>query len=273
MIAGAPARISKASAGVLSPMSVLAYKSAMPRITSAFAVARAVRISHSPCQRPSFSAAWPSAMVESSVPLPPDERAGRMSRVRTPEEVNQSAADRELMHRMVGGDDGAFASFYRRFAPGLFSMIYQILQDQKESEDVLQEAFVQMWKKASTYDSTRSSLFTWAVMISRNKAIDRIRARQRRSRTVEAAAVETAATGPKFADQADELLGQGEERVRVRSALSRLPEAQRDAIELAFFRGLTQAEISTQLDTPLGTIKARIRRGLLALRDVLEPAT
>lgn len=110
-------------------------------------------------------------------------------------------------------------------------------------------------------------------MISRNNAIDRIRARQRRSRTVEAVAVETEATGPKYAEQADELLGHGEERTRIQKALSHLPDAQRDAINLAFFRGLTQAEISAKLGAPLGTVKARIHRGLLALRDVLQPIT
>ena len=139
------------------------------------------------------------------------------------------------MRRLVGGDEAAFASFYRRFAPGLFSMIYQILQDQKESEDVLQEAFVQMWKKAATYDSGRSGLFTWAVMISRNKAIDRLRSRQRRSRTVEAAAAELEAVPPQSGEQADDLLDQSEERNRVRAALSQLPGSQREAIDLAFF--------------------------------------
>lgn len=175
------------------------------------------------------------------------------------------------MRHLQGGDEAAFDNFYQRFAPGLFSMIYHILQDQKEAEDVLQEAFVQMWKKSSTYDPSRSALFTWAVMISRNKAIDRLRSRQRRSRTAEAAAVELEAAPPVGSKQADELLGQGEERARVRSALTQLPDAQREAIDLAFFSGLTQVEISDKLGTPLGTIKARIRRGLLALRSFLEP--
>lgn len=176
------------------------------------------------------------------------------------------------MRRLQGGDDAAFASFYRRFAPGLFSMIYQILQDQKEAEDVLQEAFVQMWKKAGTYDSARSGLFTWATMISRNKAIDRLRSRQRRHRAVEAAAAEFAAVPPEGAEQADEALGKSEERERVRTALTQLPDQQRQAIHLAFFGGMTQAEIADKLGAPLGTVKARIRRGLLALRAVMEPA-
>ncbi len=198
--------------------------------------------------------------------------ARRPRKFRSQEESNQGNADNELMRRLVEGDEAAFSSFYRRFAPGLFSMIYQILQDQKESEDVMQEAFVQMWKKASSYDPNRSGLFTWAVMISRNKAIDRLRSRQRRSRTVEAAAAELEAVPPQPGEQADDLLDQREERNRVRAALSQLPGSQREAIDLAFFGGMTQMEISSKLGAPLGTVKARIRRGLLALRDVLEPA-
>ncbi len=210
-------------------------------------------------------------MQESSSPLPAER--GGTRKLRTEEEINQANADAELMRRLVGGDENAFASFYRRFSPGLFSMIYQILQDQKESEDILQEAFVQMWKKAATYDATRSGLFTWAVMISRNKAIDRLRSGQRRSRTVEAAATEMSIVPPESGQQADDLLNQSEERGRVRAALSKLPEAQREAINLAFFSGMTQLEISDRLKAPLGTVKARIRRGLLALREVLEPAS
>lgn len=187
--------------------------------------------------------------------------------------MNQANADNELMRRMRSGDETAFAGFYRRFAPGLFSMIYQILQDQKASEDVLQESFVQMWKKASSYDAERSGLFTWAVMISRNKAIDRLRARGRRLRTVDAAAAEWAAVPPEGSAQADALLGQTEERTRIRAALSQLPGGQREAIDLAFFGGMTQVEISEKLGAPLGTVKARIRRGLLALRDVLDPTS
>lgn len=173
------------------------------------------------------------------------------------------------MRRVVAADEAAFASFYRRFAPGLFSMVYEILHDQKEAEDVLQESFVQMWNKASSYDSARSGVFTWAVMISPNRAIDRVRARQRRSRTVEAAAAEAAAEPVPVAPQADELLD-SEERKRIQRALQHLNDGQRDAIVLAFFRGLSQAEISEKTGAPLGTIKARIRRGLLALRERLE---
>ena len=178
--------------------------------------------------------------------------------------------DAELVRQMSAGDEDAFATFYDRFAPGLFSMIYAILRDQKESEDVLQEAFVQMWKRTASYDATRSSLFTWAVMISRHKAIDRLRSRQRQSRLNEAVASESNAVPASApADRADYALARSDERERVRAALAQLGEAQREAIDLAFFAGLTQTEISERLGAPLGTVKARIRRGLLALREVL----
>jgi RNA polymerase sigma-70 factor (ECF subfamily) len=190
---------------------------------------------------------------------------GSRSEVRVPNEV-----DAELVRQMGTGDERAFATFYDRFAPGLFSMIYAILRDQKESEDVLQEALVQMWKRAATYDASRSSLFTWAVMISRHKAIDHLRSRQRQSRLHEAVASESNAV-PAFApaDRADNALARSDERERVRAALAQLGEAQREAIDLAFFAGLTQTQISERLGAPLGTVKARIRRGLLALREVL----
>src|SRR5678815_3765725 len=99
--------------------------------------------------------------------------------------------DAELGRRLSNGDEDAFAAFYDRFAPGLFSLIYGILHDQKESEDVLQEAFVQMWKRIATYDARRSSLFTWAVMISRHKAIDRLRLQRRQNRRAESTTPKT----------------------------------------------------------------------------------
>jgi RNA polymerase sigma-70 factor (ECF subfamily) len=181
-----------------------------------------------------------------------------------------SEADAELVRRMQAGDQQAFATFYDRFAPALFSMIYAILHDQKESEDVLQEAFVHMWKRTATYDPARSGLFTWAVMISRHKAIDRLRSRQRQTRLVEAVADETkedAVSAP--AERADNALERSDERERVRAAMAKLGDGQREAIELAFFAGLTQSQIAEKLGAPLGTVKARIRRGLLALREVL----
>ncbi len=180
--------------------------------------------------------------------------------------------DQEIMRRMVLGEEEAFPTLYRRLAPVLFSVVYGILHDQKEAEDVLQESFVQMWKKSATYDATRSSLFTWAVMISRNRAIDRVRSRERQFRVVEAATLEAEASPPEPLAAADSLAERSDERDRLRAALLQLANAQREALNLAFFSGLTQTEISAKVGAPLGTVKARIRRGLLALREILEGA-
>lgn len=205
-----------------------------------------------------------SSMSEAPSPSPTSSDKGGTS-------SHRSEEDLKLMRGFISGDERGFSAFYQRFAPGLFSMINAILHDQKEAEDVLQEAFVQMWKKTSTYDAGRSSLFTWAVMIARNKAIDRLRSRQRRNRLVEAASEENISSPADSAEQANDILTWAEECRRVREALKQIPEAQREAIALAFFSGLTQAEISDKLGAPLGTIKARIRRGMIALRDLLRP--
>ncbi|MBA3883889.1 MAG: sigma-70 family RNA polymerase sigma factor [Chthoniobacterales bacterium] len=180
--------------------------------------------------------------------------------------------DQELMRRVVRDEEGAFAAFYSRLAPGLFSVVYEIVRDQKEAEDVLQECFVQMWKKSASYEPARSSLFTWAVMIARHRAIDRVRSRQRHLRVGEAATLEAQVSPPTPLASADDLAEQSDERDRLRAALLQLADGQREALHLAFFSGLTQTEISAQLGAPLGTVKARIRRGLIALRDILEAA-
>lgn len=194
----------------------------------------------------------------------------------SPEKQSRSGArlpnedDAQLVEQMRAGNETAFATFYDRFAPGLFSMIYSILRDQKESEDILQESLVQMWKRTGTYDAARSSLFTWAVMISRHKAIDWLRSRQRQARFTEAVTTETQnSVVDAGIDRADNALARRDEREKVRAALAQLNDSQREAIDLAFFAGLTQTQIAEKLGTPPGTVKARIRRGLLALREVL----
>jgi RNA polymerase sigma-70 factor (ECF subfamily) len=177
--------------------------------------------------------------------------------------------DAQLLARIATGDEAAFATLYDRFSPGLFSFVLKMTRDEKEAEDVLQEGFSHIWRRASTYDAARSSAFTWAVMILRNKAIDRLRVRQRLERTVEKATVEFS----HFAETDDVSSGEAErrdERALVRSALAQISGEQKEAVELAFFGGLTHEEIAEKLGAPLGTIKARIRRGLLKLRDFLK---
>lgn len=177
--------------------------------------------------------------------------------------------DGEILALVATGDEAAFARLYDRFAPPLYSLVFRILNDAKESEDVLQEGFVQIWNRAPKYDASRSSPFTWSVIILRSKAIDRLRARQRQFRLIEAAAPE-AEIARETAETSRSV--HNDERSQVVWALGQLGEEQRQAIELAFFGGLTQVEISGRLGEPLGTVKARIRRGLLRLREFLgEP--
>lgn len=180
----------------------------------------------------------------------------------------ESKTEREVFHKAllvecVAGSHLAFTKLYDCLEQTLFSLVLQIIRDRKDAEDVLQDAFVHMWKKAAQYDPNRGTVFTWAAMIARSKAIDRIRARQRRQKVTEAAAAEGQETS---FSPADYFAAQREETQRVLVALAEMPEAQREVFYLAFFGGLTHLEISEKLKSPLGTVKARIRRGLHVLR-------
>ena len=186
------------------------------------------------------------------------------------ERVNETAAtDQELLGRIASQDRAAFAEFYDRHSPLLFSVASKILHDAGEAEDVLQETFVQLWEKAGRFDPKLGKASSWVATMTRNKAIDRIRASQRRNRLAEEAGAEFTIAS-EANDTANEAIHGHDKAKLIQSAIVGLPAEQRRAIELAFFSGLTQDEISKKLNEPLGTVKARIRRGLLKLRDQLE---
>jgi RNA polymerase sigma-70 factor (ECF subfamily) len=184
------------------------------------------------------------------------------------EDQNQER-DIGLLRRVADGDRAAFAEFYDRHSTLMFSVASKILNDAGEAEDVLQETFVQIWEKAKNFDPALGKASSWVCILVRNKAIDRIRASQRRSRLAEAAGTEFSIVA-EAGDTANGAVHGRENAKLIQSAIIELPAEQRHAIELAFFSGLTQDEISKKLNQPLGTIKARIRRGLLKLRDQLE---
>ena len=177
--------------------------------------------------------------------------------------------DIELLRGISEGDRYAFSCFYDNYSRLLFSIAFRILNDQKEAEDVLQEVFLQIWDKAGSYKPELGKPSSWAVTLTRNKAIDYIRAGQRRSRLLELASTELLVRQPGAAAANESVRGRDGAEL-ITSAVSELPADQRRAIELAFFTGLTQHEISETLQEPLGTIKARIRRGMLKLRGRLE---
>ena len=176
--------------------------------------------------------------------------------------------DAELIGQIGSGDQEAFARLYDRFSPGLYSMVMKMTGDEAETEDVLQDAFAHIWRKAASYDSGRSAPFTWAVMVTRNKCIDRMRVRQRVNKIADRYAEEVASHSDVDDGSAEEP-GLREQRARVRKALAGVAPEQKQAIEMAFFNDLTHEQIAERLGAPLGTVKARIRRGLLKLRDLM----
>ncbi len=176
----------------------------------------------------------------------------------------------ELLKRVGQGDRLAFSDLYDRFSGVLFSTAFRILNNQEGAEDVLQDVFVQIWEKAPLYDPSRGKPLTWAVTLTRNKAIDRLRSLQRRYRMQEQVEKESQ-TFEQFDDRSSlDAVDSVEKGHLVREAITKLSKEQREAIELAFFSGLTQTEIAEHLNEPLGTVKARIRRGMMKLREVLE---
>jgi RNA polymerase sigma-70 factor, ECF subfamily len=183
---------------------------------------------------------------------------------------DRNSEDRLLIRLVASGDEAAFSELYHRFGDAMYALGYQMLEDAAEAEDLLQDVLVQIWKQAPRYDPDRGTPFSWAVTILRNRAIDRLRRRRLRGTMLDRATL-SAVSEPDAAYVDDEMQLR-EMRDRIREAISKLPSEQREAIELCFFGGLTHNQISERLDAPLGTIKARIRRGLLLLRERLKGA-
>ena len=172
-----------------------------------------------------------------------------------------------LLSAMARGEKAALGRLYDLLAKPLYSLAYRVLNDRAEAQDIVQDVFLQLWNKAAVYETNRGSVFAWAATLTRNRAIDRVRMRKRRAEIIAESAAEIHEVAPSSSG-ADNLWLQ-EQVGAVRTALTTLAPEQKAAIELAFFTGLTQQEIAAQLNEPLGTIKARIRRGLLKLREAL----
>ena len=174
--------------------------------------------------------------------------------------------DDDLLHAIARNDEGALGAIYDRYRLILFGLILRILHDREEAEDCLQEVFLQVWRRARDFDESRGRAFTWLVTIARSRALDRLRASGSRLKlTTEAAQVT-----PDEVGYAAEEAVQSEQGALVRAALAELPEEQRRALLLAYFEGLTQTEIAARLGDPLGTVKTRMRSGMIKLRELLH---
>ncbi len=183
-----------------------------------------------------------------------------------------SMIDPTLLARVVKGDQQAFSQLYDHSSTLLFTLAVRILGNREEAAELLQDVYLEVWRKVSRYDVGRGTPVAWLVTLTKSRAIDRLRARAS-SRGYQAAnppevgtAAEVTDPGPSpFETQADQEL-----RIAVGAAVAGLPQAQQQAIELAYYEGLSHAEIASRLNQPLGTVKTRIKLGMSKLRDSLQ---
>lgn len=181
--------------------------------------------------------------------------------------------DEALMVAIVARDEPAFAVLYDRYADLVYSASLRVLTDTQLAEDATQDIFVRLWRRPESFIAERGRFISWLMSVARNRAVDELRARGRRRRR----------EGPQCTEYEDDLIALlpsedadpvraaqlHEEQIAVRRALTGLPPDQRVALELAYFRGMTQQEIAASLDEPLGTVKTRIRLGMQKLRRAL----
>jgi RNA polymerase sigma-70 factor, ECF subfamily len=180
-----------------------------------------------------------------------------------PEPAQES--DVLLLKAIAARDEAALAQLYDRYRTILFGLLMRILNNREEAEDVLQEVFLQVWRKAADFDESRGRPFTWLVTLARSRGIDRLRTLASRERVAEAGAREVSEV---ISDAATDAV-KSEQRGLVSDALAKLPDEQKRPIMLAYFDGLTQSEIAARLGAPLGTVKTRMRTGMIRLRELL----
>lgn len=173
----------------------------------------------------------------------------------------------DYMAAIVNGDRPAFKALYDATASQLFSCALRILKRRDWAEEVLQESFIAIWKKAAQYETARGAVLGWMTMIVRHRCIDRLRLQGRRPKED---AIDDVSVSQPAALAAPDHASQSAEAKDVRRCLARLPDSQRTAISLAFYEGLTHEELAERLGAPLGTVKSWVRRGLLSLKECME---
>jgi RNA polymerase sigma-70 factor (ECF subfamily) len=179
------------------------------------------------------------------------------------------ARDEELVEQLVERDERALERLYEKYGRAVYSLVLKMLRDPARAEEVAQEVFLKLWRRPSSYVSGRGTFATWLLSVAHHRAIDELRTRRH-----ELVPLGDGTNGvPELVDDADDLAEAAwlrEQRVVVRQALGLLPASQRQAIEMAYFLGLTQREISDRLGEPLGTIKTRMRLAMQKLRITLD---
>jgi len=173
--------------------------------------------------------------------------------------------DVDLLKAIARQDESALAELYDRYRVILFGLLVRILNSREEAEDVLQEVFLQVWRRAADFDENRGRPFTWLVTLARSRGIDRLRSLGARERVAIAGAREPS---EEVSDAVADAF-KSEQRSLVNTALAQLPDEQKRPLMLAYFEGLTQSEIATKLGAPLGTVKTRMRAGLMKMRELI----
>ena len=178
-------------------------------------------------------------------------------------------SDRSLVSRIERRDADALAALYDRYAARVNGLASRILGDTGDAEEVVQEVFLYAWRSAASYDGSRGTVLAWLLVAARSRAIDRLRARRpggrERTRPLDDA------PEPAAADDVEAGVDGRRWEAVCRAAVAELPAEQREALELAYFSGLTQQEIAAKTGTPLGTVKTRVRLGLMKLRERIRP--
>jgi RNA polymerase sigma-70 factor, ECF subfamily len=176
-------------------------------------------------------------------------------------------ADEDLISLVEAADAEAFATLYDRHSRAAFSLAYRMMGERQASEDLTQDAFLKVWRGASSYRADRGSVRTWILSIVHNRGIDQIRSQASRRRTQDKVEASAPRSQP---SEAFAETWRNSQRDQVREALNTLPSEQLKILELAYFSGYTHVEISDLLDLPLGTVKGRMRLGLKKIRDYFE---
>ena len=173
------------------------------------------------------------------------------------------------MHRVATGDQRAFSEFYDRLSPRVFGLVRRLVVDHAQSEEVTQEVFLEIWQSATRFDPNKGGASTWVMTMAHRRAVDRIRAAQAgRDRDTRIGIRDL----PRDYDQVAETVEIRIEHERVEVAMAKLSEAQRQAVSLSYYKGYTQSEVSELLGIPLGTVKTRLRDGMIRLRQELGVA-
>ena len=182
---------------------------------------------------------------------------------------DEHTIDEALLRRIHGGDVDALGELYDRRIRLVFSLAWRIVATQPDAEEVAQDVFMYVWSHAARFDRRRGTVAAWLLVMTRSRSLDRLRTRRARPDTFQPNRDEALAGIPASAQDSEHRLLEAADVDRLRTALSTLPRSEREPIELAYYGGLTQNEIAERLQQPLGTVKTRVRTGLIRLRAAL----